>query len=258
MITKNSENNSLEKLEKELKKIRNGQINPITKLYYDYIYEMYLKLANENSSEGNIILDIGCGVGNYIIALSKINRVCFGVDPLYEASLLKAQQKAKDENVNISLIRGVSENLPFGDKKFDMVLSLSTLQHVSDQDKTLSEIKRVLKDSGFLLVSVPTNRNISTLFRKSKKPEYFTKDFDLKETKKVVTENSFEILKIRGYGFFPPFAHKALFVCYRLFGEKITRKMIESLDIFARCVPITASSVVAICKTTKGGLSSNE
>ena len=256
MIAKKIENNALEKLEGALKKYRSGQIDPITKIYWNMHSEINLKLAIDNTREDDKILDVGCGVGNYIIALSKINRVCFGIDPLYEVSLLKAQQKNKDESVNnISLIRAVSENLPFGDEKFNMILHLSTLQHVSDQDKTLSEIERVLKKEGFLLVSVPTNRNISTLFKKTKKPEYFTKDFDLRELKKVVTENGFEILKIRGCGFFPPFAYKALFVCYRLFGEKITGKMIEMLDIFARCVPITASSVVTVCKTTKGRLS---
>ena len=67
---------------------------------------------------------------------------------------------------------------------------------------------------------------------------------DIRELKKVVTENGFEIQGMRGCGFFPPFMHKALLVCYHLFGEKITRKMIEALDIFARRIPITVSSVL--------------
>lgn len=243
--------NHLRALEDVLKDIRGESLNPETKIWWDMHSEINLELANENGSEGDIILDVGCGTGSYIIALSKNNRTCFGIDPLYEVSLLKAQQKAKDENVNIPLIRGVSENLPFEDGKFDLILHLSTLQHVDDQHKTLSEIKRVLKDNGVLVVSVPMNRNIFTLFRKSKKPEYVTKVFDLRELKKAVTENGFEILKIRGCGFFPPFAHKILLFCYHLFGEKITRKMIEMLDIFARYMPITASSVVAVCKINK-------
>lgn len=246
----------LSTLEDKLKDIREGGgLNPVTKIWYDMLAETYLKMAIDNTQEDGIILDVGCGVGNYITALSKINRLCFGIDPLYETSLLKAQQKAKDENVNIPLIRAVSENLPFGDKNFDMVLLLSTLQHVSNQDKTLSEIKRVLKDTGLLLLSVPMNRSISSLFIKSRKPEYFTKDFDLRELEKVVTESGFEILKERGSGFFPPLAHKALFVCYRLFGETITRKIIKVADIFAKLFSSTASSVVALCKVAKGGLS---
>ena len=240
--------NHLRALEEALKDIRGGGLNPETKIWWDMHFEINLELANENSSEGDIILDVGCGVGDYIIALSKNNRMCFGIDPLHEVSLLKAQQKTKDENVNIHLIRGVSEDLPFKDEKFDMILHLSTLQHVDDQHKTLSEIKRVLKDNGLLVVSVPLSKNIFTLFRKIKKTEYVTKIFSLKELKKSMTENGFEIQRIRGCGFFPPFAHKTLFVCYRLFGYRITRKLIEMLDIFARRIPITASSVVAVCK----------
>ena len=210
--------NRLRTLEEVLKDIRGEGLNPVTKIWWDMHSEINLELANENSSEGDFILDVGCGVGDYIIALSKNNHMCFGIDPLYGVSLLKAQQKAKDENVNIPLIQGVSEKLPFKDEKFNLILHMSTLQHVDDQHKTLSEIKRVLKDNGLLVVSVPLNENIFTLFRKSKKPEYVTKFFDLRELKKVLTENGFEILKIRGCGFFPPFARKILLFAIRLFG----------------------------------------
>jgi hypothetical protein len=74
---------------------------------------------------------------------------------------------------------------------------------------------------------------------------------DFRELKKLLTENGFEIQEMRGCGFFPPFMHKALLVCYYLFGEKLARKMIESLDIFAGRIPITASSVVVVCKINK-------
>ena len=204
--------NHLRTLEEVLKDMRGGGLNPVTKIWWGMHSEINLELANENSSEGDILLDVGCETGDYIIALSKNNRMCLGIDPLYEVSLLKAQQKTKDENVNIHLIRGVSEDLPFEDEKFDMILHFSTLQHVDNQHKTLSEIKRVLKGNGHLLVCVPMIRNIFTSFRNPKKPEYVTKVFDLRERKKVLTENGFEIQKMRGCGFFPPFAHKILFL----------------------------------------------
>ena len=97
----------LRALEEVLKDIRGECLNPVTKIWWDMHFEINLEWANENSSEGGFILDVGCGVGNYIIALSKNNHICFGIDPLYEVSLLKAQQKAKDENCNIPLIQGV-------------------------------------------------------------------------------------------------------------------------------------------------------
>ena len=153
----------LRALEDVLKDIRGGGLNPVTKIWWDMHFEINLELANGNSSEGDIILDVGCGRGDYIPALSRNNRVCFGINPLYEVSLLEAKQKQKDEKVNIPLIRGVSENSPFKGEHFDMILHLSTLQHVDDQHKTLSEIKRVLKDNGLLVVSIPLSKNIFTL-----------------------------------------------------------------------------------------------
>lgn len=192
----------LRALEEVLKDIRGEGVDPVTKIYWNMHSGINLELANENSSEGDFILDVGCGTGSYIIALSKNNRFCFGIDPLYEVSLLEAQQKASDENVDIPFIRAVSEKLPFKNEKFDMILHFSTLQHVDDQHKTLLEITRVLKGNGLLLllVSVLVSENIFTLFIKIKKPESFTKLFDFGELKKVVTENGFEILKMRRCG----------------------------------------------------------
>lgn len=238
-------------LEEHLRKIRSGEIDPVTKIFWEFAGEVNLKTAVDCSSKGDTLLDIGCGVGNYIIALSKKERKCYGIDPFYEVSLLQARKKAEKEKVNINLVLSTGENLPFKKAVFDDVLLMSTLQHVNNQQKVLSEIKSVLKDDGFLLLTIPNARSISTLFVKIKKPEYFTKNFDLKEVKKTLIEAGFEVLKIRGCGFFPPFSRKILSLVYSLFGGKAAGKMISDLDIFARILPFTASSIIAICRPVR-------
>ncbi len=239
-------------LEKHLKKIREkGGTGPITKLYWQYLYEINLNYIIENTREKDKILDVGCGTGKYLVELSKKDRICYGIDPLLEISLNEANKRAEEEKVNINLIQGVGENIPFSPKFFDMVLCLSTLQHVNNPDKTLSEIKRVLVDNGILLISVPLGKNIFNFFRNIFKPKYFTHSFSIKELRTLIKKNGFDILQIKGYGFFPPFLNIFLFGFYLLFKEKATFKIIKILDVFTKIIPSTASSVVVLARTKK-------
>lgn len=59
----------LRALEEALKDMRGGGVDPVTKIWWDMHSRINLELTNKNSSEGSVILDVGCGVGNYIIAL---------------------------------------------------------------------------------------------------------------------------------------------------------------------------------------------
>jgi len=52
-------------------------------------------------------------------------------------------------------VMGVGEDLPFKDNSFDVVLSLSVLEHVKDPFKCAGEIARVLKPGGLLICCVP-------------------------------------------------------------------------------------------------------
>jgi len=236
-------------LEEHLKKIRlKDGIGPITKLYWEYLYEINLNYIFENTREKDKILDVGCGTGKYLVELAKKNRICYGIDPLVEVSLAVAQRMAEKAKVNINLLQAEGENIPFPENFFDAVLFLSTIQHVNDADKTLSEINRVLKNKGILLISAPLRKNIFNFFQDIFKPKYFTYSFSFNELKTLIQKNGFDILQIKGYGFFPPFLNIFLFAVYILFGEKITKKIIKALDIFPKIIPFTASSVVILAK----------
>jgi SAM-dependent methyltransferase len=191
---------------------------------------------------------VGCGGADLLITLSGEGAECYGVDPLRKVSLLRAKENVNKENVKIHLSQAVGEGLPFKANSFNMVLLLSTLQHVSDQEKVLGEIRRVLKTNGILIASVPTSRNISTLFRESKKPEHFTRNFSLAEFKEILKAEGFKIIKVRGGAFFPPLTLHALYICRRLFGDKVTRKLIDGSNFFAEAMPATAGSVLAVCR----------
>lgn len=85
------------------------------------------------------ILDIGCGGGEYIEALSPEHDVV-GVD------ILEYENRSR-------IVRGDATGLPFQDDAFSTVLLFEVLEHLDDIDGCLREIRRVASDR--LLLSVP-------------------------------------------------------------------------------------------------------
>lgn len=219
-------------LEDKLKGYRTGKIDHVTRISWDLNYKVILEKAFNVSIKGHKILDVGCGTGSYITALTKKKRECYGVDPLLAISLAEAHKKAKEEKAKIFLCGAVGEFLPYKSQTFDIVLCLSTLQHVGDQKKTLREIRRVLQSNGKLLISIPTTRNIHTFF-KEVVPKHFTAGFTITTVRKLLTCEGFQISEVKGSGFFPLFLNKVLQLFHAMFGEKITKKVIETLDRIA-------------------------
>jgi len=91
---------------------------------------------------------LGCGTGFISRKLVDKNEV-YGVDVLSES--LKC---AKEAGIRVKRW-DVRKGLPYRSEMFDIVLATEILEHVFDTDALLSEIWRVLKKGGILVVSVP-------------------------------------------------------------------------------------------------------
>ena len=107
------------------------------------------------------VLDIATGTGDLPIMMAdKIEaKKIIGLD-ISEGMLEVGKQKIKAQNLDkrIEMIVGDSENLPFEDETFDVVTVSFGVRNFENLEKGLSEIKRVLKKGGKLIVletSVP-------------------------------------------------------------------------------------------------------
>ena len=97
------------------------------------------------------VLDIGCGDGRF----GEIFKNYTGIDPMPISSA---------DNI----IKGIGERLPFPDKSFDLIISISVLSMSLDPIKFLLEIARIAKPSATIYLSVclipePTEINITAI-----------------------------------------------------------------------------------------------
>ncbi|MBP9151282.1 MAG: class I SAM-dependent methyltransferase [Flavobacteriales bacterium] len=105
--------------------------------------------------EGSSFLDIGCGKGHSMsLAINQKNCNCTGIDPF--PNFAGATPELAGVEHKFSIVEGWAENLPFEDNSFDVVYSSHMLEHTSDYDKALSEMNRVVRPDGIVIMGVPT------------------------------------------------------------------------------------------------------
>lgn len=108
--------------------------------------------------KGKKILDLACGEGYGSFLMKKWggeSTTVIGVDISKEA-IEKAKTNFSLES-SITFISCNAENLPFNSEQFDLIVSFETIEHVEHPQKFLSEIKRVLKKDGALVLSCPND-----------------------------------------------------------------------------------------------------
>jgi len=94
------------------------------------------------------ILDAGCGSGRTLIELTRWGTVS-GIELNEDAAVAAARRGAFDVRI------GRLEQLPWEDGTFELVTCLDVIEHTPDDVVALSELHRVTKAGGWLLVTVP-------------------------------------------------------------------------------------------------------
>lgn len=114
------------------------------------------------------VLDIGCGTGMFAVLLKKrFPKVeVIGLDPDQKA-LARASGKAEKAGVSIRFDQGFADELQYESGSFGVVFSSFMFHHLEskDREKTLREVRRVLKPSGtFYLLDFEVSQASSPLF----------------------------------------------------------------------------------------------
>ncbi|MGV9171740.1 MAG: class I SAM-dependent methyltransferase [Promethearchaeia archaeon] len=112
----------------------------------DYLFS---KVKLERMEE---LLDLGCGTG---LLLNEIGQKCsinlYGID-ISEERLKVAKKRLEKNNIKARLMYMDFLNNKFENKKFDIVITNCFFLWVKSLQKAFSEIERILKDDGILLI----------------------------------------------------------------------------------------------------------
>ena len=116
--------------------------------------ERVLGLLSHLSLDDKTVLDIGCGNGVYTLSLAKLVRRAIGID-IARDKLREAREDAIEFKANSIFALANTECLPFRDSCCDVVMIIEALEHIQNPEIALKEAERVLKNQGYLVVSVP-------------------------------------------------------------------------------------------------------
>lgn len=105
------------------------------------------------------VLDAGCGEGRFAAALASAGAEVIAVDVAAEAV---RRARERHPQLDVRLTEPEAE-LTLADSSFDVVWAGETIEHVADTPGWLSELRRVLRSGGVLLLSTPDHGPLSRL-----------------------------------------------------------------------------------------------
>jgi 2-polyprenyl-3-methyl-5-hydroxy-6-metoxy-1,4-benzoquinol methylase len=116
-------------------------------------FERRLAFLLEHTEAGDRVLDVGCGEGRFATELLRAGREVVGVE-VADEPLRRA--RAIEPALDLRLV-APDGPLPVEDSSFDVVWAGEVIEHVADTTRWLSELRRVLRSGGTLLLSTPAH-----------------------------------------------------------------------------------------------------
>jgi ubiquinone/menaquinone biosynthesis C-methylase UbiE len=144
---------------------------PESKDFYDEIEQFryssepeVLRFAQFEKFRGQVILEVGVGMGTDFLQWVRAGAKAFGLDAS-PVALGHARLRLELNNLKAGgLLNADAECLPFLDDAFELVYSWGVLHHADDPSKAIQEILRVLKPGGAAKIMVYHRHSLAAFY----------------------------------------------------------------------------------------------
>ncbi len=142
---------------------------------HSFVYQSEILAIQQAIPKNKTGIEIGVGTGRFAEPLN----IKFGVEPSENMARLAEQR-------GITVYRAYAENLPIDDTSFDFVLMVTAICFLSDIPKAFSEVYRILKPQGeIILAIVDKNSDLGKKYEKEKSENKFYKDAHFHSTQEI-------------------------------------------------------------------------
>lgn len=112
-----------------------------------------LKLINSQSQKGRV-LDIGAGVGDFLLVCKNNGWESIGIEPSDKAKTIA-------KNKGVIFVEKLSD---LEDNSFDVITMWHVLEHVPDLENQIKELKRLIKPNGTVIIAVPNFKSFDAKY----------------------------------------------------------------------------------------------
>ena len=126
-----------------------GLFNKLYKTVRNVTIARKLRIINKHVSRGTL-LDIGCGTGEFLLYCKQQGWKTIGIEP-GESARKFAQEYHKLDVRNEESIKDIPAS------SYDVVTLWHVLEHVHELNERVSELNRVVKDNGIVIIAVPNH-----------------------------------------------------------------------------------------------------
>lgn len=151
-------------------------------------------IAVDNKQSAVRILDIGCGVGDFLNYAKEKGCKITGIEPNDDA------RKIAEKKLNTKVFSPADlENLP--DNSFDIITMWHVLEHVADLKTEIHHLQRLLKNDGRLILALPNYKSYDAEYYKDKWAAYdvprHLNHFSRTSIENIFKETKFQLADIK-------------------------------------------------------------
>jgi len=129
-----------------------GPLFPRLQAERQEIAKYYLKLLHPLKPQAKNVLDIGFGYGDFLKVAEEEGWETCGVETSAKAI---SEVKSYLPKAGLFQVDASREKLPFTNERFDVVVCLDVVEHLSEVDFLFSEVYRVLRSGGIFFFTTP-------------------------------------------------------------------------------------------------------